>query len=406
MIRRRLLAACTLVVVLAGCGTAVPAGGPAPAEGCVADFAEGVDYYPDKVAPSESTLWDISYHGGYKVLTVPNVEFPGHPDLRYVLHRCGTPAPEPTGDLAGAQVFETPVRRTMVEHANSFAMLDALGVNATVVGMSSPLLRNREDPWWAGAIARIGAEPADIGGTADGTDFDHETMLALGADLMVNGGYGPSYTYNAQQVRAGIPAVLGANRMEPTPLGSAEWVKYFSAFFDAEARGTQVFEEIAARYRETAEQVAGVVADRRVGYLCMAADQGCEFVYAHGDRSLNGRIIAELGATNVFAPGNDAPNGQNYDFERAVLDAGDADFFVVYDEPDAVTATLADPRFQALRPFATGAYATRVPGSRAACQATSYLHVEVLVQDVAQALEPGLFPGRAPHCFGRAAPPA
>jgi hypothetical protein len=89
-----------------------------------------------------------------------------------------------------------------------------------------------------------------------------------------------------------------------------------------------------------------------------------------------GQIIGALGATNVFATGNDAPNGQNYDFERAVRDAGDADFFIVYDEPEAIATTLADPRFQPLKPFVTGDYVGRVEGARPECAATFYLYIE------------------------------
>jgi hypothetical protein len=70
------------------------------------------------------------------------------------------------------------------------------------------------DPWYSAAIARIGSDPTDIGGNASGEGFDYETMLALDAALMINGGYGPGYTYNQPQVDAGIPAVLEANRME------------------------------------------------------------------------------------------------------------------------------------------------------------------------------------------------
>jgi iron complex transport system substrate-binding protein len=184
-----------------------------------------------------------------------------------------------------------------------------------------------------------------------------------------------------------------------TPLGSAEWVKYFSAFYDAEARGNQVFADIGTRYAEVAAKASGAVTDRRAGYLCITADQGCDFVYAHGNRSLNGQIIGALGATNVIATDNDAPNGQNYDFERGVHDAGNADFFIVYDEPEAIATTLADPRFQALAPLATGAYAGRVEGPRPECAATSYLYVDKLVQDFALALEPSLFPDEKPRCF-------
>lgn len=374
----------------------------APSEGECVPQGTAEDAFPVKVEPAYSRHWSIEYHGTYAVLTVPDSEYPDRGNLNYVLVPCGVEAPALTGDLAEAAQFTVPVQRTAINHNNGVAMLDQLGVISSVVGMSTSQLDLAGDPYMDGLLAEAN-DPVSIAESGDEVLF--EATLGVEPDILIMAGYGSGYNSVNDATERGLPAVMVSNRIEPEPLASAEWMKFLSVFYGVEQLANDRFAEIEAAYDDAAATVAGALPSGfSAAYLCIEPDNGCEFVYAHGANSFNGKILDTLGVTNPFAEGNDAPNGQDFDYEATLGVAADIDFIVDYELPDAVTATLeADPRFQELAAFAEGNYVTYVPENYAFCRFNLYVQVDIPISDFAIGMAPELFPGETGRCF---APPA
>jgi ABC-type Fe3+-hydroxamate transport system substrate-binding protein len=391
------LAAASITLAACGADTAVVAGD----DTCATD-APVTDAFPVKVEPSYSTRWSVEYHDSYAVLTVPDSEHPDRGDLNYVLVRCGAPAPELIGDLVDAQVFTVPVQRTAINHNNGVAMLDQLGVLSTTVGMSIAQLDLAGEPYMDGILAEAN-DPVAIAESGD--EVLYEATLGVEPDILIMAGYGTGYNSVTDAAERGLPAVMVSNRIEPEPLGSAEWMKFLSVFYGTEQVANDRFTEIEAAYEQAAASVARKLpSDFSAAYLCIEPDNGCEFVYAHGVKSFNGTILDTLGVTNPFAEGNDAPNGEGFDYEATLGLAADVDFIVDYELPDAVTATLdADSRFDEFAAFANGNYITYVPENYAFCRFNLYVQVDIPITDFAIGMAPDLFPGETGRCF---APPA
>ncbi|MEV1011975.1 ABC transporter substrate-binding protein [Streptomyces sp. NPDC049881] len=400
---RRVCALLALSLPLAGCqasGEGNQDERPA-AEGCVTDYEEGRDYFPDKATVEESDLWDITYHGSYKTITVNDSENADADPLTYVLYQCGTPEPQAAGNLADALFVQVPVSNVSVTSFNALAMVDRLGANGSVTGLSGELLGWAEDDAWYARVAEEAGGPMPIG---EYTDLDREAVLGLGNEVLLMSGFGPGFDDVSNARAAGLPAVSVSNRLESHALASAEWIKMIGAFYNQEAPATAEFDRIRTGYDEVVSTVSGQVDDRRVGYLCVAPVRGCEFVWGHGEQTLNGRLLDAFGVTNVFAERNDGANGRAYDYEEAVGTAADADFFIVYDPVGLAREALeADPRLDGFRPFAEGAFIAGVDENFDECRAKTYLDVDVLVRDYAIGLAPGLFPGEEGTCFRRAA---
>lgn len=399
---RTAVALLALPLALAGCGGTSPgaSNGQGGAEGCVTDYAEGRDYFPDKSTVTESELWKISYHGSYKTITLTDTENADGPELKYVLYQCGTPAPAATGELEGALVVQVPVTNVSVTSFNALAMVDRLGKNKTITGLSGQLLGNAEkDEWYAGVVGAAG-KPLSIG---EYTDLDKEAVLGLKNQVVLMSGFGKGFDDISNARAAGMPGVSVSNRLERHALASAEWIKMVAAFYNAEAAANAEFDSIKAAYDKVVSTVSGKIGNRKAGYLCVAPERGCEFVHGHGAETLVGRLLTQLGVDNVFAPDNPAPNGQPYDFEKAVGTAADADFFIVYDPMKMTRATLtADPRTTRFKPFRDNNFIAGVDENFEECRAKTYLDVDVLIRDFALGLAPELFPDAKGTCFARA----
>lgn len=369
------------------------------ARDCIDDFDASTDYFPDKIEATHSELWSAEYHNSYVVLSVPNSEFEDQGSLDYVLVRCGAPEPELPDELADAQVFEVPVQRTVLNHGNGLGMLAELdGAIETVVGFGDSVISVSDHPWVADLVERAAGD-VNVG-SGDAVDF--ETTLGLEPDVVLLGGFGSGFTNVSDTVDRDLPAVMISNRIEATPLASAEWTKFVSAFYGLEAQANDRFEAMESRYDEIASTVRDTLDDEfTAAYFCIDPNRGCEFMAGHGANTLNGRILDTLGATNVFAPDNDAPNGMGFDYERSLDRASDTDFFVVYDRLSIIDELLAsDGRFSEFEAFVEGRYIGFIDDEYPRCRFTSSVQADRLILDYALGIAPGLFEDEEPDCFG------
>ena len=387
-------------LLLAAAGFSVMVATPAMAQNptdCVTGHAAGTALFSDQVASEHSSLWDIAYHDSYKVLTVADTERGGDAKLTYLLVQCGTETPALEGDLADALVVEVPVRTVGVAHRNALAMMAELGVADRIAGLTNQMFTYAETDAWYGDLFTKITEPQDIGRQEE---LDFEVVTALEADVVFMPGYDQGQTYVGDQRARGLPLVLVSNRAEPTPLGSAEWLKMVSAFYNAEATANAVFDDIETTYTETAAKVADSVAGQglQAAYGCIGDEGGCGFIHGHGGASLNGQILDLMGFENAFAANNDLPNGREYTFEEGLAATQDTDFLVLY-WIDSGDVAASDPQYQNVPAIADGKYIASVRDNYRFCDATAYIRVDRLVRDYAIGFDPGLFPGEDAVCF-------
>ncbi|MCC6734694.1 MAG: ABC transporter substrate-binding protein [Bauldia sp.] len=322
---------------------AAPAGAQALAadnlvDGCVTVFDPAVDYFPDKTTVEYAANFSVAYFNSYKVVTVAEPFQGGAPET-YVLLQCGAPAPELTGDLAGATVVPVPVETIFSASATHNPMLEALGVLDRLTGVSSLAYTATQAVIDAGAAGTI-VEFAPTFTT------NLEIILDAAPDiLMTAGADDPAYRTLRE---AGIPVVANAEWLEADILGRAEWIKYIALFFNAEAEAETVFGEIDAAYAAAAAIGASVPAADRPLVFSGSAFQGT--FYASGGASYVAQAIAAAGATYVFADNRDAGSIAFADLEQLLDRASDAPFWI-----NAATTyvTLADiaadePRLAAL----------------------------------------------------------
>ena len=139
--------------------------------------------------------------------------------------------------------IQVPITKIVVTSTTHIPMLELLGAENSLVGfqnteyVSSEKTRKRID---SGFVRELGKEAA----------MNTEVLFELEPDLVVGFAMNKTNkTYNLIE-KQGIPVIINGDWLEETPLGRAEWIKFFGALYDKEKEADSIFKLIESNYLE------------------------------------------------------------------------------------------------------------------------------------------------------------
>ncbi len=351
-------------------------------DGCVEAYAEGVDYFPDKVTVSYAAGFSIAYHGNYKVITV-QTPYPGGQPIEYALVQCGTPTPD---GFDAAQIVEVPVKRVISLSTTNLPYLDRLGVVDRLVAVDDATFVSNQkvlDAVTAGTVSVIGG----------GQQINVEQALALEPDLVLAYGSGsPEFDSYPKLQEAGLSVVFNADWLENAPLGRAEWGKFIAAFFNAESSAETAFDATAGKYEGLQALVRNT--DTRPSVLIGTPFEGTWYVPGGG--SFAATYLYDAGATYPWA--DDGSTGSlSLAFEAVFERAGDADLWLNLGYVSDLKGLLAqDARFSEFKAYQDGAVWNNDARTSAAggndYYETAAADPDVVLADLIKILHPDLLP--------------
>ena len=139
--------------------------------------------------------------------------------------------------------IEVPIQELVVTSTTHIPMIELLNEELSIIGfpntkyISSKKTRKLIDQ---GKIIDIGKE----------NSLNTEILLDIEPQLVI--GYGVSNTDKTLVTvqKAGIPVIYNGDWLEETPLGKAEWIKFFGVLFDKEKQADSIFKKIESNYLE------------------------------------------------------------------------------------------------------------------------------------------------------------
>lgn len=158
------------------------------------------------------------------------------------------------GSVSNVNTIKTPIQKIVVTSTTHIPMLELLEVENKLVGfqntnfVSSEKTRALID---SGNVKELGKENA----------LNTEILFDLQPDVVV--GFAmekTNKTYNLIEAH-GIPVLLNGEWLEETPLGRAEWIKFFGVLFDKEKEADSIFKRIEADYLE-AKKLASIKTEK------------------------------------------------------------------------------------------------------------------------------------------------
>jgi iron complex transport system substrate-binding protein len=186
--------------------------------------------------------FDIEDHEKFKKLIIKSPYPNAKQALEYFLIPKVQNIPE---ELNDAKIIRTPIETMVVTSTTHIPMLELLNVEESLVGfpnlpyISSKKTRDRINK---NKIKELGNEQ----------NLNTEVLLDLQPDIVVGFAMSSSNVYSSIE-KAGITVLLNGDWLEETPLGRAEWIKFFAVLFNKEQDGEFIFNEIEKKYMEAME---------------------------------------------------------------------------------------------------------------------------------------------------------
>ncbi|WP_421910050.1 ABC transporter substrate-binding protein [Methanolacinia petrolearia] len=277
------------------------------------------DYFSSKALPEYAEGFEVEYHDNYKVLSIIDPWGRESGNRTYLLVQKGTEVPAGYDDAA---VFYIPVESvaalstTQIPHIANIGEIDTIQIVSNIQYINNPEIIDRYDE---GLIRDVST--ADSSMTSG---LDAEILIDAEPDaVFVSAMENPDYDDSSKIRELGLKPALVSEYMEKTPLARAEWIKYFSLFYNREEEANALFDEIVSRYDNASAKAKGVSEKTTV----FSGNDYYGTWYMPGGESYVAQLIEDAGADYLWSDDN-STGSIPLDFEAVYDTAADADYWI------------------------------------------------------------------------------
>lgn len=184
---------------------------------------------------------EIYKYNGFSILKITNPWPESKENFTYILQEKNGIIPD---SLKQFPTIKIPLQSIVVTSTTHIPALELLGVENTLVGfpntdyISSEKTRKRID---AGKVREVGVNE----------NLNTEVLIDINPDLIVSFGLNNSNPTLDNLKKSGLKVLINGDWTEQTPLGKAEWIKFFAALYGLDSKADAIFSEIAAAYNTT-----------------------------------------------------------------------------------------------------------------------------------------------------------
>ncbi|MFR9166786.1 MAG: ABC transporter substrate-binding protein [Dysgonomonas sp.] len=201
--------------------------------------------------------------------------------------------------------------------------------------------------------------------------------------------------------KTGIPMIEIPDYMENTPLGRAEWIRFYSLFTGKEQLADSLFTEIETEYNRVKNIIASV-SHRPSVFTEMKYGNTW---YVAGGNSFIGNLLNDAGANYVWKD-DKSTGAKPLSFESVLDRAGDAEFWLIkYNQTENMTYKSLEKESKAYSYF--DAFKNKNIYACNTGKSTYYedlsIHPELILQNMAYIFHPSLFPEYKPKYYNKIA---
>jgi iron complex transport system substrate-binding protein len=293
--------------------------------------------------------------------------------------------PWPNATQSKSYKLDKPLSQVVVTSTSHLPYFEMLGKEEVVRGfpnlkyISSETFTNRANE---GLITDLGP---------DG-NINMELLLSLQPDAVIAFDMGGESTMLDKIAEAGIPVIYNSDFVESTPLGRAEWIKFFGALLQEEKKADSIFNSIASAYNSLVNMTSVMTKKPTVLNGVVYGDTW----FMPGGGNWASIFYRDAGAEYLWA--DDTTSGWLELSYEAVFDrAQKADYWIGTSTFDSKSALLsADDRYQEFGPFkADRVYnysKKKGPNGGYDFFESAYARPDLVLSDLIKILHPNMLP--------------
>jgi len=185
--------------------------------------------------------FELYKYKDYSVLKITHPWPEATTDFTYVLQEKNGIIPD---SLKKYSIIPVPLKSVVVTSTTHIPALEMLGVENSLIGfpdtdfISSEKTRNRID---SGKVRNVGKNES----------LNTEVLIDMNPDLIVSFSLNSSNPTLDNLKKSGLKVILNGDWTEQSPLGKAEWIKFFGALYGLETKADSIFSEIQKEYNST-----------------------------------------------------------------------------------------------------------------------------------------------------------
>lgn len=187
--------------------------------------------------------FDIQYFDNYKKIIIKSPYPDAKEQFEYILI-----ANENSSKFKSeaVPVIHTPVEKIVVTSTTHIPMLELLDEENSLIGFPNLQYISSEK-----TVKNI--QQGNIRELGKGEHINTEVLIDIAPEVVVSFSMTSANKIFSTIEKAGIPVLLNGDWLEETPLGRAEWIKFFGALYNKEKEADSIFRSIEQEYLQAIE---------------------------------------------------------------------------------------------------------------------------------------------------------
>lgn len=194
---------------------------------------------------------EIYEYEGYCVVKVSNPWPDAKEIFTYIMKKEGAKIPD---SLTHHTTIQVPVKTVVVTSTTHIPSLEMLGVENTLAGFPGTNYISSER-------TRALIDAGKVKETGSNESLNTEVMIDLAPEAVVGFSISSNNKTLTALQQSGLAVLYNGDWTEQTPLGKAEWIKFFGALYGLDDRADELFSQIENDYH-AALRLAGKAAER------------------------------------------------------------------------------------------------------------------------------------------------
>jgi iron complex transport system substrate-binding protein len=256
--------------------------------------------------------FELYKYEGYTVLKINDPWPKANKTYTYILKEKNGSVPD---SLQKNIIISVPIKTVIATSTTHISALSILGEEKSLVGfpnldyISSPKVRNLIEK---GKVKELG----------NNQTLSIETAIDLSPSAVVTYGLDNNNPIIDNLEKSGLKVILNGDWNEQSPLGKAEWIKFFGVLYGKEDIATTFFESVVNEYKSTLQLV-----QTNVKPTVLSGSMFEQVWFVPQGESWGAQFIKDAGGNYLWA-NEKGTGGLPLSFEKVLERAKEADFWI------------------------------------------------------------------------------